>query len=123
MQQLSIGTVVLEKNREDRPRFVNLVTYEQRWVPVSKEEDPSGEVEALKLVPVRRQYQWVRHQQGEGASYMCTRVTEVKWKDLKAQPAHREFLEAWMGHVKAQLARIKRGGRAPARKVTVEVVE
>lgn len=100
----------LEKNREDRPRYVNLVTYEQRWVPVD------AETEALRLVPVRRTYQWTIGDTTQ--AFKCTRVTELKWKDLRAQPAHREFMDQWMVHVKAQLAKLKKGGK----QVKVEVV-
>lgn len=109
----------LVKNREDRPRYVSLVTYEQRWVLVG--EDEQGPIEALKLVPVRRTYQWVVGDTTEGdptEMFQCTRVTELRWKDLRAQPAHREFMEQWLKHVKSQLAKLKKGGRT----VKVEVV-
>lgn len=110
--------IELQQNREDRPRYINLVTYEQRWVPIRVDGvAPDDQVEALRIVPVRRTYQWVVGEPGSEA-FACTRVTELRWRDLKAQPAHREFLEQWVAHVKAQLAKVKKGGR----QVKVEVV-
>jgi hypothetical protein len=105
--------VKLEQNREDRPRYVTLVTYEQRWVPLP------GDVEALTLVPIRRTWQWVRDPDGKAEGFTCTRVTELRFNQVKAQPAHREFAEKWLAHVKQQLGKLKRGGR----QVRVEVVE
>lgn len=106
---------VLQQNREDRVRYVSLVTYEQRWLPVGDGE------EILTLVPIRRTWQWVlppKEAQNQEGAFVCTRVTELRFRDVRAQPAHREFMEQWLKHVKAQLARIKNGARA----IKVEVV-
>jgi hypothetical protein len=90
--------VTLVRNREDRPRFVTLVRYEQRWVP-SGEVDEYGEpMEQLQVAPVRRTMEWVRSPDGY-EYFICTRVTELPFRAIKPQQAHRDLVAQWKRHL------------------------
>lgn len=106
--------LTLVPNREDRPRYVTLIKYEQRWVVNPLILDEYNEpMEVLGIVPLRRTLEWVRTADGY-ESFMCTRVTELPWRALKPQQAHRELAQQWKEH----LATLREG----ARPVQVEVV-
>lgn len=85
--------LMLMQNREDRPRYVTLVQYEQWYRPVD------DEMEALALRPIRRTWEWVSFP--DGRRWVCTRVTELSFRFLKPTPAHRDLIEQWLGHLKA----------------------
>jgi hypothetical protein len=97
----------LERNEEDRPRFVTLIRYEQRWVPQGDGE------EQLQVVPLRRTMEWVRNPDGYDY-FVCTRVTELPFKAIRPQQAHRDLVAQWKEH----LSKLKDG----ARPIRVEVV-
>lgn len=98
----------LVPNREDRPRYVTLIKYEERWQPVG------DGTEILTVHPLRRTFEWVRSPDGEFESFVCTRVTELPWRAIKPQQAHRELIQQWKDH----LSRIVLAAKA----VAVEVV-
>lgn len=101
-------TVKLEQNREDRPRYVTLVRYEERWLPVG------DGTEVMTVIPVRRTMTWVVDPDGKEEAFVCVRATELPFKAIKAQPAHRELIAQWKGH----LSKLVEG----ARPVAVEVL-
>lgn len=99
-------TVTLTPNRETRPQYVTLVQY------VLCFDDVEG---VHYMLPVRRTLEWLRRE--DGHEYLtCTRVTELRWKDLRPTQAHRELVEQWQSHVRAQLVK-------GARPVQVEIVQ
>jgi hypothetical protein len=107
--------LTLVPNREDRPRYVTLIRYEQRWLPVG------DGTEMLVVVPLRRTLEWVRGEDAEGQyeQFMCTRVTELPFRCIKPQQAHRDLQVQW----KAHLATFKKGPTGePPRTIDVEVV-
>jgi hypothetical protein len=119
---LPVFKMTLVRNRETRPQYVTMIRYEQRWVVSTTDVDEYNEpMEVLRVVPVRRTCEWVRSPDGEDERLVCVRSTELRWRDIKPQPAHREFIEVWTAHAaraKQQMAALKKG----ARPVQVEVV-
>lgn len=103
--------MTLVPNRDSRPQYVTMIRYEQRWVPVMT--DDGAEMEALRLVPVRRTLEWLKRDDGE-EYLVCTRVTELRWREIRPTPAHRDMIDQWAQH----LASVKKG----ARTIKVEVV-
>ena len=93
--QTGIPTLTLTREREDRPRYVTLVQYVRCYDDL---EDQTW------VLPVRRTLEWLKRD--DGNEYLvCTRVTELKWRDLRPAPAHRELVEAWVSHVRDQVTR------------------
>jgi hypothetical protein len=92
---VKVYSCVLVRNREDRPRYVVLVVYE---------DGKDGRVH-----PIRREYQWVR---GEGPNewmWVCIRVSELHYKAIVPQQPHIEMREQWVAHVKVQGAKARVG--------------
>lgn len=111
-----VWKLTLVPNRDNRPQYVTMVRYEARWIPITT--DDGEEMEALRLVPVRRTMEWVcmgdKDDPLTGEVLVCTRVTELRWRDIKPTPAHRDMIDQWAQH----MASVKKG----ARPIKVEVV-
>lgn len=115
---MPVFMMTLVRNRETRLQYVSMIRYEQRWVLSTTEVDEYNEpMEVLRVMPVRRTMQWIKTQEGEGEMLVCVRSTVLRWREIKPQPAHREFIEVWTKHAKEQMAALKKGGR----EVKVEV--